>query len=72
LGEFNAEEYIICQLEILAAVRAVLTLQERLRDRRAVLFIDNMSALAAIITGHTGQVHMNMLHTILAALQVDR
>jgi hypothetical protein len=74
LEEFN-DDFIICQLELLAALCAVLTFQEAIRGRRVVLFIDNMSALSAIVNGYTGQTHMallsNMFHTVLAALQVD-
>ena len=68
-------EFMICQLETLAALCAQLTFSQAVRGRRVVHYIDNTAALAAIVHGYSRHGDMaemaNMYHLAVAANNAD-
>lgn len=75
MAKFVRRKQYIGQLELLAAVAAYTTFPELLRGRRVIHWIDNTSALAALIKGYSstpdsaGIVHA--FHSFNSALQSD-
>ena len=65
----------ICSLELLAALCALLTFSERLRDRRVYFFVDNTPAWSCMINGYSSSAPMaemgNLFHLAIAALGID-
>jgi len=61
--------YIINQLELLAILTALLTFPELFRNRRALWFVDNCSALSACVHGYTDKLDMaKMANSVRLAL----
>jgi len=61
--------YIINQLELLAILTALLTFPELFRNRRALWFVDNCSALSACVHGYANKLDMaKMANSVRLAL----
>ena len=61
--------YIINQLELLAILTALLTFPELFRNRRALWFVDNCSALSACVHGYADKLDMaKMANSVRLAL----
>jgi hypothetical protein len=61
--------YIINQLELLAILTALLTFPELFRNRRALWFVDNCSALSACVHGYADKFDMaKMANSVRLAL----
>ena len=73
MGWLDKRDQQINQLELLAALCAMLTFPELFEERSVLFWIDNTSALSACIHGYTHSCDMakisNMLHLSMARLQ---
>jgi hypothetical protein len=65
----------ICSLELLAALCALLTVRDHLRNRRVCLYVDNTAAWSCMINGYSSSKPMaamgNLFHLAIAARGID-
>jgi hypothetical protein len=65
----------ICSLELLAALCALLTMRDSLRNHRVCLYVDNTAACSCMINGYSSSVPMaamgNLFHLAISALGID-
>jgi len=75
LARFNDPDWVVNQLENLAAVSALMTFRGRLEGRRVFQFIDNTAAMSAIVHGYSRKpdlaVTANLYHVVSATLRTD-